>query len=209
MKKEGFTLIELMVVLVFMGIISVFIYQQFIFQQTGLRNQQEFSRVNIKARRTSEYIVNELRHVGFCQRPLSPEDNFGIVLGSLNAIYYTHDVFGDTAGVVDNPDDIHSIVKNGDTLYIDGDRAANFLDSLGFTYIDVNGDTVPVGSDVTEVDEGGLWVMEDPVNLGNDPGYYPINTIDYTVRFIYPDGSKKITYRETVQIRNVRGPRLN
>ena len=47
MKKKGFTLIELMVVLVFMGIISVFIYQQFILQQTGLRDQQEFSRVNI------------------------------------------------------------------------------------------------------------------------------------------------------------------
>jgi len=209
MKKKGFTLIELMVVLVFMGIISAFIYQLFILQQRGLRNQQEFSRVNIKARRASEYIVNELRHVGFCQRPLSPDDNFGIVLGSSDSISYTHDVFGDTEGVVDNPEDIHSITKRGDTLFIDGDRAANFLDSLGFTYIDVNGDIIPVGDDVSEVDEDGIWVMPYPTTLGNDPGSYPINIIDYAVRFVYPDGEKKVTYRETVQIRNIRGPRAN
>jgi len=33
--------------------------------------------------------------------------------------------------------------------------------------------------------------------------------IDYAVRFVYPDGEKKVTYRETVQIRNIRGPRAN
>ncbi len=208
MKKKGFTLIELMVVLVFMGIISAFIYQLFILQQRGLRNQQGFSRVNIKARRASEYIVNELRHVGFCQRPLSPDDNFGIIKGSSDSILYTHDVFGDTEGVVDNPEDIHSITKRGDTLFIDGDRAANFLDSLGFTYIDVNGDTITAGS-VSEVDGVGNWVMPDPATPGKDPGSYPINMIDYAVRFVYPDGEKKVTYRETVQIRNIRGPRAN
>ncbi len=208
MKKKGFTLIELMVVLVFMGIISIFIYQQFILQQTGLRKQQEFSRVNIRARRASEYIVNELRHVGFCKRPLSPDDQFGIIAGSSNSISYTHDVFGDMEGVVD-AEDIHSIEKIADTLFIDGDRAAYFLDSLGFTYIDVNGDAIDPTETVAEVNEDGEWVMLDPTNLGNDPGFYPINVIDYTVRFIYPDGSKRITYHETVQIRNVRGPRLN
>jgi prepilin-type N-terminal cleavage/methylation domain-containing protein len=208
-KKKGFTLVELMVVLVFMGIISVAIYQQFILQQKGLRDQQEFSRMNIRARRSSEYIVNELRHVGFCRRPLSPDHNFGIIQGSSNSISYTHDVFGDVEGSVDNPEDIHSIEQIADTLFIDGDRAANFLDSLGFTYIDVNGDTIPVGSDVTEVNEAGNWIMPDPATIGNDPGSYPINIIDYTVRFIYPDGSKSVIYHEAVQIRNTRGPRLN
>jgi len=99
MKKKGFTLIELMVVLVFMGIISVFIYQQFILQQTGLRDQQEFSRANIKARRSGEYIVNELRHIGFCKRPLSPDHKFGIIAGASTSISYTHDVFGNTEGI--------------------------------------------------------------------------------------------------------------
>jgi prepilin-type N-terminal cleavage/methylation domain-containing protein len=209
MKEKGFTLVELVVVLVFMGIISVCIYQQFILQQVGLREQQEFSRSNIKARRSSEFIVNELRHVGFCRRPLAPDDNFGIIRGSLSSISYTHDVFGDTEGAVDIPADVHSIEQIGDTLLIDGDRAANFLDSLGFTYIDVNGDTVPIGDDVVEVDSSGAWIMEEPTTLGNDPGCYPINMIDYTVRFIYPDSSRTVTYRETVQIRNIRGPRLN
>jgi prepilin-type N-terminal cleavage/methylation domain-containing protein len=208
MKNKAFTLVELMVVLVFMGIISIFIYQQFILQQKGLRDQQEFSNANIKARRSSEYIVNELRHIGFCKRPLSPDHNFGIISGNSASISYTHDVFGDTEGVVD-AEDIHSIEKRGDTLYIDGDRAANFLDSLGFTYIDVNGDSVSSAGTVTEVDSNGFWVMDSPTTPGKDPGHYPINLIDYTVRFVYPDGSKKIGYHETVQIRNVRGPRLN
>jgi prepilin-type N-terminal cleavage/methylation domain-containing protein len=211
MKKKGVTLIELTVVMVFMGIITASIYQQFILQQGGLRNQQEFSRANIKARRASEYIVSELRHLGFCKRPLSPDHNFGIILGSASSILYTHDVFGDMEGIVDNPEDIHSIEKIGTVLYIDGDRASDFLDSLGFTYIDVNGDTIPAGDDVSEVDENGNWVMPDPDagKGGDDPGHYPINLIDYTVRFVYPGGSKKVTYHETVQIRNVRGPRAN
>jgi prepilin-type N-terminal cleavage/methylation domain-containing protein len=211
MKKKGVTLIELMVVLIFMGIISAAIYQQFILQQRGFRNQQEFSRANIKARRASEYVVNELRHVGFCRRPLSPDDNFGIVTGTTSSISYTHDVFGNTEGVVDNPEDIHSIEKIGTSLFIDGDRASDLLDSLGFTYIDVNGDIIPATDVVSEVDEEGNWVMPDPDagKEGNDPGHYPVNLIDYTVRFVYPDGSKKVTYHETVQIRNVRGPRAN
>ncbi len=208
MKKKGFTLVELLVVMAFMGIISVFVYQQFILQQTGLRDQQEFSRANIKARRASEYIVNELRHIGFCRRPLSPDDQFGIIEGNSSSIFYTHDIFGDSEGEVDNPKDIHSIEKIGDVLYIDGDRAADLLDSLGFTYIDVNGDTINPAESVTEVDEDGFWVMLEPTTPGNDPGCYPINLIDYTIRFIYPDGKKEITYRETVQIRNVRGPTL-
>ncbi len=207
MKKKGFTLIELMVVLVFMSFISVFIYQQFILQQTALRDQQEFSRLNIKARRASEYIVNELRHIGFCRRPLSPDHKFGIISGTINSISYTHDIFGYFEGILD-AEDIHSIVKRGDTLFIDGDRAVNFLDSLGFTYVDVNGDSITAGNEVAEVDSNGSWVMEEPINPGNDPGRYPINVIDYTVRFVYPNGSKKITYHETVQIRNARGPTL-
>ncbi len=208
MKNKGFSLIELMVVLVFMGIISISIYQQFILQQTGLREQQEFSSVNIKARRASEYLMNELRHIGFCKRPLSPDHRFGIISGNSNSISYTHDVFGDFEGIVDT-DDIHSIEVRGDTLYIDGDRAANFLDSLGFTYIDVNGDIIDPADTVSEVDSNGFWVMEEPVTLGNDPGCYPINLIDFTLRFVYPDGSREIIYHEAVQIRNVRGPRLN
>ena len=87
--------------------------------------------------------------------------------------------------------------------------AANFLDSLGFTYIDVNGDTIDPTETVTEVDENGFWVMGEPTNPGNDPGNYPINLIDYTIRFVYPGNYKTVTYHETVQIRNIRGPRLN
>jgi prepilin-type N-terminal cleavage/methylation domain-containing protein len=214
MKNKGFTLVEFMVVLTFMGIISVFIYQQFLLQQTGLRDQQKFSEANIKARRASEYIVSELRHIGFCKIPLSPDDQFGIIEGSINSISYTHDISYGEWGVVDDPGDIHSIEKRGDTLFLDGDRAAYFLDSLGFTYIDVNGDTIDPTETVAEVDyspgvDAWVWVMPEPTTPGNSPGSYPINIIDYTVRFIFPDAKKKITYHEAVQIRNVRGPTLD
>jgi prepilin-type N-terminal cleavage/methylation domain-containing protein len=206
MKRKGFTLIELMVVLTFMGIISVFIYQQFRLQQGALREQQEFSRSNIKTRRACEYIVSELRHIGFSRRPLSPDSYFGIIAGKSNSILYSHDILGENEGSLD-AEDMHSIEKIADTLFIDGDRAANFLDSLGFTYIDIMGDTVDPTETVEEVDEYGEWQM-DTVYHGSDPGHYPINIIDYTIRFITPDGDRKITYHEAVQIRNVRGPAL-
>lgn len=193
MKNKGFSLIELLMVITIMGVIFTMFYQTFFYQQKSMRRQRQISELNMKARKASHYIVNELRQIGFSGRGLSPLHTFGIVSGNVNSIQYTHDLDGSTAGVVD-AEDIHMISVSGDTLLIDGDWALVFVDSLGFTYIDVTGSVV--APSVNEVNTGGSWIL---------PGMsHPISRIDFTLRLVHPYSEDTVTYNNTVAIRNLR-----
>lgn len=193
MKNKGFSLIELLMVITIMGVIFTMFYQTFFYQQKSMRRQRQISELNMKARKASHYIVNELRQIGFSGRGLSPLHTFGIVSGNVNSIQYTHDLDGSTAGVVD-AEDIHMISVSGDTLLIDGDWALVFVDSLGFTYIDVTGSVV--APSVNEVTTGGSWIL---------PGMsHPISRIDFTLRLVHPYSEDTVTYNNTVAIRNLR-----
>lgn len=193
MKNKGFSLIELMVVVTIMGIVFAMVYQNFFFQSKSMRTQRNISELNMNARKASHYIVNELRQIGFSGRGLSPVHSFGIVSGNLNSIQYTHDLKGSTSGLVDG-EDVHSITVNGDTLFIDGDRALQFVDSLGFTYIDVVGNIV--SPPVSEVDASGGWVL--PVTD------HIISRIEFTLRLVFPNSNEVTTYSNIVAIRNLR-----
>jgi len=193
-KKKGFTLIELLVVIAIMGIVFAMVYQNFFFQEKGMRKQRQSSEVNMKARKATNYMVNEFRQIGFSGRGLSPSDHFGIVSGAVDSIVYTHDLRGSLSGVVENPADIHSVTTKGDTLFIDGDRALLFVDSLGFTYIDVQGNKVV--PPVNEVNSIGGWLLPG----GSDP----IGKIELTIRLVYPNSKYTVTYTESVALRNLR-----
>jgi len=193
MKNKGFSLIELLMVITIMGVIFTMFYQTFFYQQKSMRRQRQISELNMKARKASHYIVNELRQIGFSGRGLSPLHTFGIVSGNVNSIQYTHDLDGSTVGVVD-AEDIHMISVSGDTLLIDGDWALVFVDLLGFKYIDVTGSVV--GPPVNEVTTGGSWIL---------PGMsHPISRIDFTLRLVHPYSEDTVTYNNTVAIRNLR-----
>lgn len=193
MKNKGFSLIELLMVITIMGVIFTMFYQTFFYQQKSMRRQRQISELNMKARKASHYIVNELRQIGFSGRGLSPLHTFGIVSGNVNSIQYTHDLDGSTVGVVD-AEDIHMISVSGDTLLIDGDWALVFVNSLGFTYIDVTGSVV--APSVNEVTTGGSWIL---------PGMsHPISRIDFTLRLVHPYSEDTVTYNNTVAIRNLR-----
>lgn len=193
MKNKGFSLIELLMVITIMGVIFTMFYQTFFYQEKSMRRQRQISELNMKARKASHYMVNELRQIGFSGRGLSPLHTFGIVSGNVNSIQYTHDLDGSTVGVVD-AEDIHTISINGDTLLIDGDWALTFVDSLGFTYIDIRGSKV--STPVSEVNTGGSWIL---------PGMsHPISRIEFTIRLVYPYSRDTVTYRNTVAIRNLR-----
>ena len=193
MKNKGFSLIELIMVITIMGMVFMMVYQNFFYQDKSMRKQRHLSEIGMKARKASHYIVNELRQIGFSGRGLSPLHTFGIVSGDVNSLQYTHDLDGSTMGVVD-PQDIHTISVKGDTLLIDGDWALKFVDSLGFTYIDIQGNIV--STPVSEVNTSGSWVLPSTS--------YPINRIEFTLRLVHPYGNEIITYNNTVAIRNLR-----
>lgn len=195
MNKKGVTLIELLVVITIMGLIFSMVYQNFFVQQRAMRRQRNLSDLNMKARKATHYLVNEIRQIGFSQRPLSPVDKFGIIDGYSDSLVYSHDRDGANAGVVD-PEDVHRFAVSGDTLKIDGDRAIRFVDSIGFRYIDDRGNTVT--PPVHEVSTNGNWVL--------GAGSNPVSRVEYTIRLIYPIPYPEdtIVYTNTAAIRNLR-----
>ncbi len=164
MNKKGFTLVELMVSILILGIILTMVYRVFFYQEKSLRRQRQWSEVNTIQRKASTYIAKELRNIGYCDKTnLSGATKaFGIISGESDNIRYSNDIDGAQVGTVD-PEDIHSIKVSGDTLYIDGDFALDNVVSLGFVYVDTTGDTVTAVSEVSDLGEWELPVGEEPI----------------------------------------------
>ena len=192
MNKKGFSLIELMVAIVVLGMILVVVYGFFFSQEKTLRRQRQWSELNIKGRKASTYIAKELRSIGYSASDFGGGDAFGIINGTATGISYSHDIYGAVPGQVDNPADIHSITLVVDTLKIDGDRAIDRVASLEFVYTDTTGtEVVPI----VEVNALGVWQF-----------VAPIETIKYTLRLystspLYPD---TVEYSGLVSLRNER-----
>lgn len=195
MNKKGFTLIELVVSVLVLGMILTMMYRIFFYQEKSLRRQRQWSEINTIQRKASTYISKELRNIGYCDRISSGGvvQAFGIINGMANRIEYSHDIYGPTLGVVDLPDDRHSIGVGGDTLYIDDDFALDNVISLEFTYIDTTGDTV---TNVSEVDVNGDWVLP--------AGSHPVQHVEYSLVTVSPSFSDTVNYRGLASLRNKR-----
>jgi prepilin-type N-terminal cleavage/methylation domain-containing protein len=189
MKKKGFTLVEMIVALLVLGVILTVVYRFFFSQEKFLRQQRQWSELNMVSRKASTYISKELRNIGFCDRIGSGgvAQAFGIINGTANSIQYSHDIYGLQLGVVDTSD-IHSIRVSHDTLYIDDDFALDNVVSLTFTYIDTARDTV---TNVAEVDVNGEWVLL--------AGQHPVEYIEYNLRL----ASSLSQFRDTVDYRGL------
>lgn len=192
-KKKGFSMIELLTTMAILGVVLTMVYQNYFYQQKGMKRQQMWSEMNMKARKAVNYMVNDLRQIGFSGLGLSPTNHFGIVVGAADSIVYTHDIEGNNSGVVD-AEDIHSFTLNGDTLFIDGDLAARSVDYLAFIYFDNLGDTA--APPVTEVNISGDWIL--PI------GSRPISRIEFTIRFVFSNGKDTVIYSDVAGIRNLR-----
>jgi prepilin-type N-terminal cleavage/methylation domain-containing protein len=195
MNKKGFTLVELVVAVVVLGIILTMMYRIFFYQEKSLRRQRQWSEINTIQRKASTYISKELRNIGYCDRINSGgvTQAFGIINGRANSIEYSYDVDSITAGVVDLPGDTHSIRVSGDTLKIDGYFALDNVVSLEFTYIDTTGDTV---TNVSEADVNGNWVLLS--------GQHPIEHVEYSLIAASPSFSDTIIYHGLATLRNKR-----
>ena len=197
MNKKGFSLIELMVAIVILGIILAGVYRFFFNQEKFLRSQRKWSELNMVSRKASNYISKELRNIGFCDRVGSAgvAQAFGIINGTADSISYSHDIYGTQLGVVDTLADIHSIRVSNDTLYIDNYFALDNVVSLDFTYIDTTGDTV---TNISEVNRYGGWVLP--------AGSYPVEHISYLLKLSSPLSQYKdtISYYGLATLRNKR-----
>jgi len=197
MNKKGFSLVELMVAIVILGVILTGVYGFFFNQEKFLRKQRQWSELNIASRKASTYISKELRNIGYCDKTASVSlvHAFGIISGTANSISYSHDIYGSQLGVVDTLADIHSIGVSGDTLYIDNDFALNNVVSLEFTYVDTTGNTV---TNVSEVNADGGWVLP--------AGSYPVEHISYLLKLSSPLSQYRdtITYQGLATLRNKR-----
>lgn len=194
MNKKGFTLVELMVAMLVLSVVLIAVYRVFFVQEKTLRRQRQWSALNMKGRKASTYIAKEIRLIGYCQATFGASQSFGIVDGTANGLVYSHDVYGAQPGLVDNPDDIHSITLAGNDLLIDGDFACENVASLVFVYHDVTGAIAAVP--VQEVTVLGNWIF-----AGNQ-----IESIEYTLELFspspaYPD---HVFYNGIVSLRNRR-----
>jgi len=200
MNRKGFTLVEMIVAIVVLSIILTAVYRFFFNQEKFLRRQRQWSELNVVSRKASTYISKELRNIGFCDRVEAFEAGnaikaFGIINGTEKSIKYSHDVYGDQAGVVDDPKDIHSIEVSHDTLFIDGYFALRNVAFLKFTYVDTIGVTV---ANVNEVNADGDWTLP--------AGNHPVEHISYLLKLSSPLSQYKdtISYKGLVTLRNKR-----
>jgi len=192
MNKKGFTLVELMVSILILGIILTMVYRVFFYQEKSLRRQRQWSEVNTIQRKASTYIAKELRNIGYCDKTnLSGATKaFGIISGESDSIRYSNDIDGAQLGTVD-PEDIHSIRVSGDSLLIDGDFALDNVVSLNFIYTDTTGN---IDSSVVEVDDDGNWTL----GIGEEP----IEHIEYNLRIA--SATDTIEYSGMATLRNKR-----
>jgi len=196
MNKKGFTLVELLVSIIILGIILTMVYKVFFYQEQSLRRQRQWSEMNTIQRKASTYISKELRNIGYCDKTnlMGATKAFGIINGQDNSIQYSNDIDGAVMGTVD-PEDIHSIEMIGDELIIDGYFALDNVVSLDFIYTDTTGSVV---SPVTEVNTDGDWIL--PF------GDKPIEHIEYNLKIVLPSSkfSDTVEYSGLATLRNKR-----
>ena len=161
-RENGFTLTELLVVMVLAGIVMAAIYSAFTSQSKAYQIQEDVSVVQQNLRVAMSYMVRELRMAGLDR---NGSGNFGFKLNDddqtannirvtdTNNIYFTLDRDGD-AVLDENNDEQFAFRLDGTDLkkynYSGWVTLAENIDTLIFTYLD--GNETPVTPSALTID---------------------------------------------------------
>jgi len=160
-NPNGFTLIEIMIVLAISGIAMGAIYGVFISSSRSYRTQEGVVDAQQRARVGLDFMVRDIRMAGFDPQkgegrtnlekdPLEPLTGVGIKEATATKIRFTTDM--DMNGVIDNPNNMERLTytwNNGTNtlsqILYEGTGSAStrtlvdMVSAMTFTYLDANG----------------------------------------------------------------------
>ncbi|RKZ17735.1 hypothetical protein DRQ17_03945 [bacterium] len=110
MRKKGFTLVEMIVVITVLSIVMTLVFGAFVSLQRQANFQMEYSQISSKLSLSTDFIEKQIRMIGFDPKGSGA---FGIIQGDRQAIYFTYDINED--GTYN--DSLYSIRLQNDSLY--------------------------------------------------------------------------------------------
>jgi type IV pilus assembly protein PilW len=159
-NREGFSLIELLIVLAMSGIVMSAIYSVFISTQKVFRSQQQIAEMQQNLRAGTLMMVNDIRMAGYDP---TGDAGSGIVTLDADTITITKDLDGDGAINTTDEDITYSLGTSADgrqNLYritpdspgiVDANVVAENIEALNFIYLDGDGNVTATDSDVRSI----------------------------------------------------------
>ncbi len=157
-NRKGFSLIELLVVLVISGVVLSGIYSVYSTNQKVFTSQQQVVEMEQNLRAATFMLVNDLRMAGYDPTRAA---NAGIVTLGANTITITKD--SNSNGVLDadenityslaDPDGVGrlSLCRHSTALPVGEDEIAENIDYLDFVYLDGDGTVTATAADVRSI----------------------------------------------------------
>lgn len=162
--NQGFTIIELVIVILISSVVMIGIWNTFQFQQRSYALQRQVVAMEQNLRSGMEFMLSEIRMAGYDP---NGSTGAGIVMTSSNSstIRFTMDVNNDAneevydGDVNDSGEDItyavytdtDGVQKLGRTTGGSTQPVAEYIDSLTFAYLDEDGNATATQADVRSV----------------------------------------------------------
>jgi type IV pilus assembly protein PilW len=146
-RNRGFTLVELMMVLVLSAIVGAFIYRNYVSLTVSYDLQEQLLELQQNLRLGMTRVTREIRMAGYDPGGLS---NAGFKVASENKLRFTANFNGNDKDT-DPGEDITFSVENGE-LKRNGETIVDNVEVLAFKYYDANGAETTTLADIRTVE---------------------------------------------------------